>query len=499
MATKGIRYGNKLVSLGGKGIRPPYVIQDGLVMWIDPKDRKCYPKTGSDVVDLGPSQLSGTFTNDTFYADTVFRMDGVNDAVTIDGSDEAFFLSGNATVQFWIKPVHRPYSSRRAGMGRTNSYRQDINITLESHPLYRLSWYWGLTDFSAGGNYYSGAATLHCRYTTDEWNHITCVRDMSTSSTRIYKNGVLIDQSFATYTNNDGDAVFSPASPVDSNGDPTPILNIRLGQTHVGFNEGDFGSAYLYDRVLSADEIYENYLVEKYRYPHIPTEDLIVSIDANSPQYNYNASSNIGSHPGPTSDSVTFVYTNDAHVEKSTEISAIHHDGTNDWCYGFLPAANASGCLNNFTCLGWIRPDPSGINGQRVFGFNYVSQWQLELRGGSQESRRMGVNWKDEDSPTIPYKFNQAGPVVKYDTWQQIGIVCRDSTITYIYNGEEQNSFSITGDTAYSTNRFNVGNYNGGTDGAYLGQIANCQLYTRPLDAKEIKFIYDTYKSKYGF
>jgi len=499
MATKGIRYGNKLVSLGGKGIRPPYVIQDGLVMWIDPKDRKCYPKTGSNVVDLGPSQLSGTFTNDTFYADTVFRMDGVNDSVNIDGSDEAFFLSGNATVQFWIKPVHRPYSSRRAGMGRTNSYRQDINITLESHPSYAFSWYWGVTDFSAGFNYYSGAAGRQIRYTTNEWNHITCVRDMSTSSTRIYKNGVLIDQSFATYTNNDGDAVFSPASPVDANGDPTPILNVRLGQTHVGFNEGDFGSAYFYDRVLSADEIYENYLVEKYRYPHIPTEDLIVNIDANSPQYNYNASANIGSYPGGAHTFTTFFYTNDAHVEKSTEISAIHYDGANDWVYGDLLAANASGCLNNFTCLGWIRPETfeGARTDQRIFSFGYVQMWEFELRGNS--GTRLSVNYRDGDYPTIPYKFNQSGPTVTFNKWQQVGMVCRDSVVTYILNGEEINSFSITGDFNYYGRRFSVGSRYTGLDGSYAGQIANCQLYTRPLDAKEIKFIYDTYKSKYGF
>ena len=498
MANKTLKYGNRIVSLGSNVIRPGSIIKEGLVLWVDPKDRGSFPNTGSTVYDKSDLALSGTITNDTYLADTVWRMDGSNDVVNFDADQADFVLSGDCTLQFWIKPVHRPYSSRRAGIGRVGQYRQDINVTLESHPTYKLSFYYGVNDFSAGGNYYAGAANQSFRYTTDEWNHITVIRDMSTSSTRRYKNGVLISESFSTYVNNDGNTVFPYASVVDHLGNDYPLLQLRLGQTHVGYHEGDFGSAYLYDRVLTADEVYENYSAEKYRYPHIPTKDLVVHVDANNPQYNY-FTQNISSHPQGDTGSTTFNYSNDAHVEKSTEISALHYDGTNDWVYGNLLGANALKCVNNFTCLGWIRPDPSGINGQRVFGFSYIHMWQLELRGGTQENRRMGMNWRDEDYPSPAFKLNTSGPIVKYDTWQQIGIVCRDSTITYIYNGEEQNSFSISGDINYNTQTFNIGNYNGGTDGAFLGQIANCHLWTRPLDAKEIKFVYDTYKSKYGF
>ena len=495
MANKTLKYGNKIISLGGNVIRPGSIIKEGLVLWVDPKDRGSFPNTGSTVYDKSDRALSGTTTNDTYLADTVWRMDGSNDVVNFDADQADFFLSGDCTLQFWIKPVHRPYSSRRAGIGRNDSYRQDINVTLESHPTYRISFYYGMPN--TPNNYFFRAANQVFRYTTDEWNHVTVQRDMTTSSVKFYKNGVLITESFTPQTDNDGNEIFPYAVNTETAGGGA-LQQLRLGKTHVGFHEGDFGSAYLYDRVLTADEVYENYLAEKYRYPHIPTKDLVVHVDANNPQYNSNITA-VESFPQGDNSRTVFYYSNDAHIEKSSEISALHYDGTNDWVRGSLPAADASGCLNNFTCLGWIRPDPSGINGQRVFGFSYISMWQLELRGGTQENRSVGVNWRDEDYPSIPYKFNTNGPRVKYDTWQQIGIVCRDSTITYIYNGEEQNSFSVSGDINYGTFTFSIGNHNSGSDGAYLGQIANCHLWTRPLDAKEIKFVYDTYKSKYGF
>ena len=495
MANKTLKYGDRIVSLGSNVIRPGSIIKEGLVLWVDPKDRGSFPNTGSTVYDKSDLALTGTITNDTYLADTVWRMDGSNDVVNFDADQADFVLSGDCTLQFWIKPVHRTINgARRAGIGREGNYRQDINVTLESHPTYRLSFYYGVNDFSAGGYYYNGAASQQFRYTTDEWSHITVIRDMSTSSTRRYKNGVLIGENFNTYVNNDGNTVFPYASVVDHLGNAYTLLKLRLGQSHVGYHEGDFGSAYLYDRVLTADEVYENYLAEKYRYPHIPTKDLVVHVDANNPQYNYGSTSYASYPQGDTG--VTFNYYNDAHIEKTTEISALHYDGANDWVRGNIGTANASGCLNNFTCLGWIRPETfvGAMIDQRVFSFAYVSMWELELRGGS--GTKLSVNWKDDDNTN---KFHTSGPTVTFDKWQQVGIVCRDSTVTYILDGEEYGSFTINGDFQYATDQFSIGSRYTGLDGSFAGQIANCHLWTRPLDAKEIKFVYDTYKSKYGF
>jgi hypothetical protein len=142
--------------------------------------------------------------------------------------------------------------------------------------------------------------------------------------------------------------------------------------------------------------------------------------------------------------------------------------------------------------MGWIKPSNMPGLAQRLFGLGYVSQWQLELRGGG--TQRLSINYNQSG---VNY-FNGNGPLVTWEVWNHIGFVINNGVVNYILNGQLYNGFTISGNFVPSGQPFSIGNYNGQGDGAYKGNISSCQLYNRALSATEINQNYNAITQRFN-
>jgi hypothetical protein len=124
----------------------------------------------------------------------------------------------------------------------------------------------------------------------------------------------------------------------------------------------------------------------------------------------------------------------------------------------------------------------------------YINQWQLELRGGS--GTRLSLNYNNGGGNV----FQQGGPTVTANTWQQVGFVINSSVVNFIFNGQisATGTFTVAGSFTNGNQNYSVGNYNSGVDGAYPGQIASHQAYNRVLSASEIFQNYNALKTRYN-
>jgi hypothetical protein len=172
-------------------------------------------------------------------------------------------------------------------------------------------------------------------------------------------------------------------------------------------------------------------------------------------------------------------------------IPALSYSG-NGWVY-ISPQPIFTTLLNNFTILGWINPS-TAFGGIRVFGLGYISQWQLELRGGG--GTALSINYNNGGGNI----FQTGGPTISINTWQQVGFVINNSVVNFIYNGQisATGAFTVAGNFANGNQNYSIGNYNGGFDGVYPGQIASHQVYNRVLSAAEVLQNYNAQKSRYG-
>jgi len=259
MATKGLRYGNKLVSLGGKGIRPGGPILDGLVFWVDPAHKQSINETHiqlSSLVGTG-RVLVNAENGPVFTNNNHFTYDGVNDRFYWTGVGD-FSLSTDMSVSIWFKPVN--HNQGRQGLVARSNALHEFNVTLETST--RISFYFSV-DPSAGfaGNYYNGASFQTFGTVDDEWQQATFTRDLSQDDgVKIYRNG-----SFTAAGGSVGGA--QPIStlgsiPVDSS------KIFKIGDGNGGYFEGAIGQVLVYDRALTSTEVLDNYNAEKYRYPN---------------------------------------------------------------------------------------------------------------------------------------------------------------------------------------------------------------------------------------
>lgn len=169
-----------------------------------------------------------------------------------------------------------------------------------------------------------------------------------------------------------------------------------------------------------------------------------------------------------------------------------NYDGTNDWAYiSNQPLFNL--LTNNFTATVFIQPTYIGVQ-QRILGLGYVSQWQIELRGGTNTIISLNYN-----KSGINY-FNTSGPTVTFGQWQQVGIHVSSGIVSYIYNGIKlaSGAFTVEGGFDNKTQTLSIGNYNGAGDGAYLGKISLTTIYTKALSDLELLQNFNSARARFG-
>ena len=225
-----------------------------LVFCIDPSDNQSYPGgTGTQIYDLTENNLDCLLENGIVHSEInsgILTFDGVDDQVSIDGSGVLNFGKDDTfTLETWVKPIQNPSSGNTAGiLGKRQAVGIDYYFPGDGNNRFRA----GFRNATDGQNSFGSNAII----TPGNWYHVVFTYTPgATDGMKLYINGEL-DES----ATNVGIAEFANAAQNFEIG-----TNAVLGGTSARMSTS-VGAARIYNRDLSALEVYVNYTNEKDRF-----------------------------------------------------------------------------------------------------------------------------------------------------------------------------------------------------------------------------------------
>jgi hypothetical protein len=245
----------------------PRIVTSGLVLSLDAADINSYSGSGNILNNLVLPGSTATVVNGG-PSGKVISLDGTNDWIGVDNSVTSAVLSpAQATFSIWFKA--------------NNTYSNGNTCSLISRGNYNTSGGFFIHMRNSSGNCNVSAAFSNSTTTSysfegtsnfnvnpfGQWNNVTVTVD---SSIKLYANGVLLQTVSRSVSN-----IVYGSGTINTNGDTNlafvsglayaPTIDQGAGGTWRPFN-GDFGSGMMYNRVLSAEEVLQNYLAQKSRF-----------------------------------------------------------------------------------------------------------------------------------------------------------------------------------------------------------------------------------------
>ena len=225
------------------------VVPSGLVFSVDPGNWYTYPKYGTTVSDL-KGYATGTIYGNTSYSTSnggIFSLDGDQDYIDFSKTP-LNFPTGDISVFIWLK---------------ASSFRNGWNIIL-------TKWF---ADVAGNGGtaysdfhydiYPSGSLYYQNLYTTSR-NNMFGITPLSTN-TWYYIGFTISSGNLQMYINGSTDgSVFTNAGRTNNTQSLLLLGDPRSGGA-LDFN-GNIGSVQIYNRALTADEVFQNYNATKHKY-----------------------------------------------------------------------------------------------------------------------------------------------------------------------------------------------------------------------------------------
>ena len=216
----------------------PRIITNGLVLALDAANVKSYPGSGTSSFDLSGNNNTGTLINGVGYNNNnlgSFVFDGVDDYINYN--DNSIFnstLNGNTnwSICYWINPSTNGRVLDRGNLGEDPTGALELNARSISR-----------------NNTAGASSTLSTNIIGTGWNHVALTR---TSSLLLswYLNGVFSNSTQHT-ENYGGSGIWK--------------IGRRAASTDSMY-QGNIAQFFIYNKVLSGDEILQNYNATKGRY-----------------------------------------------------------------------------------------------------------------------------------------------------------------------------------------------------------------------------------------
>lgn len=239
-------------------VHSPRIVTDGLSLCLDAANLKSYPGSGTTWTDLSGNSNIGTLTNGPTYSSDnggSIVFDGTNDYVDF-GSNGASAVNGlsEVTVEIWYKSDSVGNDTGLIFGGTSNTRDNGISIRFDSNGFSGsgtnvIKAGFGQNNSETAANQIESSSNIQ----STDWICITVVCDLQTSI-KLYKNGV---EDTPTYTESDGGSA-SSISNCDG-------LVIGYGRNQVEW-DGKISNVKIYNRVLTASEVTQNYNALKGRY-----------------------------------------------------------------------------------------------------------------------------------------------------------------------------------------------------------------------------------------
>jgi len=211
------------------------VVRYGLVLDLDASNPYSYAGAGTTWYDTSGNSYNSTLTNGPTYSTTnsgIINFDGVDDYSVATVAS----ITNSSTIGIWIKSSN--YNNKIPVSIASTNYGSGPNIFFYNN---YINWNTG----DGAGNPFSNSS-----YPNSSWHYIVVTND-STSNAKLYIDGVLIGtagyrSTLSSTSNNFWLGRFS--------GDNNYTINASIGASH------------LYNRVLSAAEVLQNYNATKGRF-----------------------------------------------------------------------------------------------------------------------------------------------------------------------------------------------------------------------------------------
>ena len=215
----------------------PRVVTDGLALALDAGDTNSYPGSGTTWTDLSGNGNTGTLTNGPTYSSAnggYIDFDGTDDTVNFE-----YDLRSNWTYECWVNKDSKNNFSF-LGQGTTSS-SSGLHINMYSDRL-RFGMFFNDTD----------ALGLYSNTSTGVWYHYAFTYNHSTFLKEIYRNG-----SQLTVT-----PIYTQTAYIGTG-------TVRIGAQYSSgstYANGKIASSKLYNRVLTASEIKQNFNATRSRF-----------------------------------------------------------------------------------------------------------------------------------------------------------------------------------------------------------------------------------------
>lgn len=242
----------------------PNFVNNGLVLCMDAANVKSYTGSGTSWFDIGGSNSLGTLVNSPTFSATnggSIVFDGVNDVVRVPYSPN-WSQSGSHTVDMWVKVGSIGASAVSLLLNRNNSdYLETFAIAIDNRQVVRpwnpsgtdqmvVTYQIGLTSDYAGTYSKNKFGTTNG---DNNWHHIAGVADNSAKIIYLYYDGLLVHNASFIGT------IAAPTCDMRIGGEYT--INTAESQLL-----GNVARLSIFNRALSAADVYQNYLSMKSRF-----------------------------------------------------------------------------------------------------------------------------------------------------------------------------------------------------------------------------------------
>ena len=233
----------------------PKIVTDGLVLCLDARNTKSYSGSGTIWNDLSGNNYNGTLTNSPLFVSGTLSFDGINDYIALSSPGDRFSWTpsgvgmNSMSIELWIKSsdTNGYYISKPWNGGGEYNYtvtHNAFNCRVGSSGV-------------GGENYGISFSSL----ATDRWEHIVCVA--TPTQMGVYRSGIIN----ANLTNHN---ITKNIPNSNSNLSLSLMTLYPYGEGWAGITShaisGNMANFKLYNRLLSASEVLQNYNAIKGRF-----------------------------------------------------------------------------------------------------------------------------------------------------------------------------------------------------------------------------------------
>ena len=215
----------------------PKLVTDGLVLALDAGNTKSYPGSGTSWIDLSNNGNNATLTNAPTYSNGNLTFNGSTQYAQANSvTDE--IASGDFTLMAMIKGSTQDHKSILSFNTNTGGNRQLWMVRNAGMGVYD------------SGNWYIGSIDVD----NNQWHHVAFTYDYSSKNAKTYTDGV-----------NDLDVTTGNQINVQSSDTANIGMEFDGGTPTDHFN-GSIPMVYVYNRVLSQEEVTQNFEAFKTRF-----------------------------------------------------------------------------------------------------------------------------------------------------------------------------------------------------------------------------------------